>query len=54
MPMRQWGMCAIPFFFGETITPDLVNYDGNYIYIYGQGLKGQYREQTTEIGQFPP
>jgi len=41
-----------PFYFGETITSDLVNYDGNYP--YGLGPKGRYREETTEVGQFPP
>jgi formylglycine-generating enzyme required for sulfatase activity len=41
-----------PFHFGETITPDLVNYDGNYT--YGAGSKGVCREQTTEVGSFLP
>ncbi len=41
-----------PFYFGETISPDLANYDGNYT--YGDGPKGIYREQTTKVGQFPP
>ena len=41
-----------PFHFGETITTDLANYDGNYT--YGSGPKGEYREQTTEVGKFPP
>jgi formylglycine-generating enzyme required for sulfatase activity/uncharacterized caspase-like protein len=40
-----------PFHFGETITTDLANYDGNYI--YGSGSKGEYRGQTTEVGKFP-
>jgi formylglycine-generating enzyme required for sulfatase activity len=40
-----------PFYFGETITPDLANYNGNYT--YGAGSKGVYREQTTEVGSFP-
>ncbi|NES72182.1 MAG: formylglycine-generating enzyme family protein [Okeania sp. SIO2D1] len=39
-----------PFHFGETITTDLANYDGNYT--YGQGVKGKYREETTPIGSF--
>ncbi|MDB9435928.1 formylglycine-generating enzyme family protein [Dolichospermum lemmermannii CS-548] len=39
-----------PFHFGETITTDLANYDGNYT--YGQGSKGVYREETTEVGSF--
>jgi len=41
-----------PFYFGETITSDLVNSDGNYP--YGSDPKGTYREETTEVGQFPP
>jgi formylglycine-generating enzyme required for sulfatase activity len=40
-----------PFYFGETITPELVNYNGNHT--YGDGPKGEYREQTTPVGQFP-
>lgn len=40
-----------PFAFGETLTPDLANYDGNYT--YGTGPKGAYREQTTPVGMFP-
>ncbi|MDX2216519.1 MAG: SUMF1/EgtB/PvdO family nonheme iron enzyme [Oculatellaceae cyanobacterium bins.114] len=40
-----------PFHFGETITFDLVNYDGNYT--YGNAPKGQYRKQTTDVGNFP-
>jgi formylglycine-generating enzyme required for sulfatase activity len=41
-----------PFHFGETITTDLANYDGNYI--YASGPKGKSRQQTTEVGKFPP
>jgi formylglycine-generating enzyme required for sulfatase activity len=40
-----------PFYFGETITPQLVNYDGNS---YGDAPKGEYRSQTTDVGIFPP
>jgi len=39
-----------PFHFGETITTDLANYNGNYI--YGAGVKGIYREKTTPVGNF--
>ncbi|MBW4485539.1 MAG: formylglycine-generating enzyme family protein [Tildeniella torsiva UHER 1998/13D] len=42
----------MPFYFGATITPDLANYDGSQS--YGDGPTGIYREQTTEVGQFPP
>jgi formylglycine-generating enzyme required for sulfatase activity len=38
------------FAFGVTLTPDLANYDGNYT--YGSGPKGQYRQQTTDVGSF--
>jgi len=41
-----------PFYFGETITTDLANYNGNDV--YGDGPKGVYREQTTNVGDFPP
>ncbi|WP_377473908.1 MAG: bifunctional serine/threonine-protein kinase/formylglycine-generating enzyme family protein [Microcoleus anatoxicus] len=41
-----------PFYFGDTITPDLVNYDGNYP--YGAAPKGLDRQQTTDVGSFPP
>ncbi|NJM48153.1 MAG: formylglycine-generating enzyme family protein [Alkalinema sp. RU_4_3] len=39
-----------PFHFGETILPDIANYDGNYT--YGSGVKGLYREGTTPVGSF--
>ncbi|MEI6444398.1 MAG: formylglycine-generating enzyme family protein [Nostocales cyanobacterium ELA583] len=39
-----------PFYFGETITTDLANYNGNYT--YGNGVEGVYREETTEVGSF--
>ena len=39
-----------PFHFGETITTELANYDGNSV--YGKGTKGEDREQTTSVGQF--
>ncbi|MBW4591749.1 MAG: formylglycine-generating enzyme family protein [Brasilonema angustatum HA4187-MV1] len=41
-----------PFYFGETITTDLANYDGNYT--YGNAPKGEYRQETTTVGSFPP
>ncbi|MBE9183453.1 SUMF1/EgtB/PvdO family nonheme iron enzyme [Microcoleus sp. LEGE 07076] len=40
-----------PFYFGDTITPDLVNYDGNNP--YGSAPNGLYRGQTTDVGSFP-
>ena len=50
-----------PFYFGETISTDLANYQGidlntgDTVYPgnYGQGQKGEYREKTTEVGIFP-
>lgn len=39
-----------PFHFGETITTDLANYDGNYI--YRSGPKGIYRKETAPVGSF--
>jgi formylglycine-generating enzyme required for sulfatase activity len=43
---------ATAFSFGETITAEQVNYDGNYP--YGNAPKGKYREKTTRVGSFPP
>ena len=39
---------ATPFHFGETITPDLANYNGNFL--YGRGPAGTYRRETTDVG----
>ncbi|NBD17810.1 MAG: SUMF1/EgtB/PvdO family nonheme iron enzyme [Cyanobacteria bacterium] len=39
-----------PFHFGETITPDVANYNGTKR--YGRGITGKYREQTTPVGYF--
>ncbi|MEM6400176.1 MAG: SUMF1/EgtB/PvdO family nonheme iron enzyme [Cyanobacteria bacterium P01_D01_bin.116] len=52
-----------PFHFGETITTNLANYRGTdrsdnkgrlYPGNYGDGPKGEYRQQTTEVNSFPP
>jgi formylglycine-generating enzyme required for sulfatase activity len=40
------------FYFGETVTPDLANYNGNYP--YASVPKGIYRQETTDVGSFPP
>src|ERR1035441_3406412 len=40
-----------PFHFGETISTDQANYNGNHI--YGNGKKGVYRQKTTPVGSFP-
>ena len=39
-----------PFHFGETITTDLANYNGEFT--YGDGVEGVYRKETTEVGSF--
>ena len=38
-----------PFHFGDTLSTDLANYNGNYT--YGNGAKGEYRQATTAVGQ---
>jgi formylglycine-generating enzyme required for sulfatase activity len=42
---------STPFHFGETISPGLANFNGDYT--YGDGPKGEYRKQTTPVGMFP-
>ena len=50
-----------PFHFGETLSDELANYCaqdeeiGGTLYkgVYGRGILGQYREETTDVGQFP-
>ncbi|MCG8364616.1 MAG: formylglycine-generating enzyme family protein [Pseudanabaenales cyanobacterium] len=39
-----------PYHFGETISTDLANYNGNYI--YNATPKGKYRKQTSPVGSF--
>ena len=47
-----------PFHFGETITTDLANYRGTdweelgELGSYGEGPKGEYRQETTPVRQF--
>ena len=41
-----------PFYFGETITSDLANYNANYTYV--NEPKGKYRRETTPVGSFSP
>jgi formylglycine-generating enzyme required for sulfatase activity len=49
-----------PFYFGETITTDLANYNGvdyeknKWSGSYGGSPKGIYRQRTTFVGTFPP
>ncbi len=40
-----------PFHFGETITSELANYNGNNT--YASEPKGGYQRQTTPVGNFP-
>jgi len=39
-----------PFHFGDTISTDQANYNGNYT--YGNGAKGVNRERTVKVGSF--
>ena len=41
-----------PFYFGETITGELANYNASNT--YAGEPNGEYRQQTTPVGQFPP
>ena len=41
-----------PFYFGDTITSDLANYCASSI--FADEPKGEYRQETTPVGQFPP
>ncbi len=49
--MSRWGTTT-PFHFGKTITTDLVNYNGDYT--YASAPKGEYRGQTTDVGNLFP
>ena len=40
-----------PFSFGEALTPERVNYNGNYP--YAGGKKGQYRAKTVPVASLP-
>jgi formylglycine-generating enzyme required for sulfatase activity len=51
--IKQWNeKYHQPFYCGETITTELANYNGNYL--YAEENKGIYREKTTPVGSFPP
>jgi formylglycine-generating enzyme required for sulfatase activity len=45
------GGTTTPFHCGETLTPDLANYDGTWA--YGPGPTGIYRKETTPVGTLP-
>jgi formylglycine-generating enzyme required for sulfatase activity len=38
--------------FGDVISTELANYDGNFT--WGAGRKGVYRERTVDVGSFKP
>jgi formylglycine-generating enzyme required for sulfatase activity len=42
---------STPFAFGETLTAELANYEGNHG--FASGPKGAYRQETTVVGTFP-
>jgi formylglycine-generating enzyme required for sulfatase activity len=39
-----------PFYFGNTLTTEVANYNGNST--YADGPKGEYREETTPVDHF--
>jgi hypothetical protein len=40
-----------PFHFGSTISTKFANFDGTKV--YGDGEKGEYRQQTMDVASFP-
>lgn len=47
---RAGGKSA--FYFGDDISTEQANYDGNFT--YGNGAKGVFRQGTSKVGAFPP
>jgi len=39
-----------PFHVGDTLSTEVANYNGNYT--YSDGAKSEYRQKTTEVGNF--
>ena len=53
----QWEYCcragtSTPFYFGEQISSELVNFDGTEP--YNNGRKSEYRQQTVDVKSLPP
>jgi formylglycine-generating enzyme required for sulfatase activity len=49
---RNSPLVGSPFWWGALISPQQAKYDGNYT--YGNGPKGEYRQQTLPVDSFEP
>jgi formylglycine-generating enzyme required for sulfatase activity len=49
---REGGLKGGPFHFGDALTSDLANFDGNYP--YGTSTRGPYLMRTSAVGSYPP
>ena len=43
-----------PFYFGDTLTSNLANYNASSSYTFASEEPGENRETTIDVGQFPP